>query len=196
MSAIWPAERVERARVLWFQGLSGSQIAAKLNAPSRHSIIGLAWRQGWKRSEETSRLNRVDSANRQTGRRRALPTYDGRPIVKSAIAIKPKNRAEISNPFGPGGSGPALRRLAEVRAFLPPPEPEPDGPVAPLLALESHHCRWPIGVPSDPSFGFCGKRRAEGATYCPSCIRERKPYLPTPKVNTFNPDGRGVRRAS
>jgi GcrA cell cycle regulator len=50
---------------------------------------------------------------------------------------------------------------------LPPPSPEPsDRPVVALMDLGLCMCRWPIGDPRDPGFGFCGVRTAEGRPYC------------------------------
>jgi len=36
----------------------------------------------------------------------------------------------------------------------------------PLLDLEPADCRWPIGDPRKPDFGFCGERRQPGKSYC------------------------------
>jgi hypothetical protein len=37
----------------------------------------------------------------------------------------------------------------------------------PLHALEPHHCRWPIGNPRHPDFGYCGERKYTGhPSYC------------------------------
>jgi len=46
-------------------------------------------------------------------------------------------------------------------------QPAPQsGPVVGLLELKEHSCRWPIGEPDQPGFGFCGCRKAEGSPYC------------------------------
>ena len=36
----------------------------------------------------------------------------------------------------------------------------------PLVKLDNHTCRWPIGDPRDEEFCFCGKRIRTGQTYC------------------------------
>ncbi len=41
--------------------------------------------------------------------------------------------------------------------------PPPGG--IPLRDLEAHHCRWPLGDPRHPDFGFCGKHKRHGS-YC------------------------------
>lgn len=44
--------------------------------------------------------------------------------------------------------------------------PEPVAPLVPHLEdLPPRACRWPIGDPRDPAFGFCG-RPAAGGPYC------------------------------
>jgi hypothetical protein len=35
-----------------------------------------------------------------------------------------------------------------------------------LEDLKPHQCKWPIGDPAQPGFGFCGGRRAHGLPYC------------------------------
>ena len=36
----------------------------------------------------------------------------------------------------------------------------------PLVKLDNHTCRWPLGDPRDDDFCFCGKRIKTGQTYC------------------------------
>jgi GcrA cell cycle regulator len=36
----------------------------------------------------------------------------------------------------------------------------------PLVKLDNHTCRWPMGDPKDEDFCFCGKRIRTGQTYC------------------------------
>jgi GcrA cell cycle regulator len=35
-----------------------------------------------------------------------------------------------------------------------------------LVDLKDNGCRWPFGDPRDRDFGFCGRRRIDGAPYC------------------------------
>lgn len=39
-------------------------------------------------------------------------------------------------------------------------------PTATLLSLADDGCRWPIGDPARPGFGFCGRTRDRGGVYC------------------------------
>jgi GcrA cell cycle regulator len=50
-----------------------------------------------------------------------------------------------------------------------PPRAEPDlEPKCKRLEdLPPHGCKWPIGEPRDPGFGFCGRKRLTGKPYCP-----------------------------
>jgi GcrA cell cycle regulator len=36
----------------------------------------------------------------------------------------------------------------------------------PFEALTAHSCRWPIGNPNDPDFGYCGEKKLAGKSYC------------------------------
>jgi GcrA cell cycle regulator len=38
---------------------------------------------------------------------------------------------------------------------------------ATMHTLTAHGCRWPIGDPDQPDFGFCGRLRAGPGAYCP-----------------------------
>lgn len=189
----WTPERIETARALWLEGKSASEIMRNLRRlcgfstwPTRSAVIG--------------KINRMGVGGSKGTHPRAIYVPVGEPRPKRTIRLThlkaPIVKRDRSNPLGPHSPSEIKRRAIEVRTFELPSEPEPDGPVVPLLALESHHCRWPIGSPSDPNFGFCGKRRAEGQTYCPSCIKTRKPYLPTPPLNKFNPDAPRARRSA
>lgn len=42
---------------------------------------------------------------------------------------------------------------------------EPIQPV-PLMKLADHHCRWPIGDVGTSDFGFCGRSKLAGLSYC------------------------------
>lgn len=74
------------------------------------------------------------------------------------------------------GPAPAARIRAEIRAAPPParrPETAPPvrppievAPTATLMTLEDDGCRWPIGDPARPGFGFCGRARRRGRVYC------------------------------
>lgn len=80
-------------------------------------------------------------------------------------AAKPVGRRENGGPFNKlmarRGDDVRVRPLAET------PPVNPDRPLIAQRDLESHHCRWPIGDPGTPSFGFCGcDRESVSGPYC------------------------------
>lgn len=45
-----------------------------------------------------------------------------------------------------------------------------------LVDLLPHQCRFPFGDPkTDPDFGFCGRRRVQGTSYCPEHLQVCQP---------------------
>ena len=64
-------------------------------------------------------------------------------------------------------------RTMHLRLERKPPAPIVEQPI-PLLCepvslfdAEQHHCRWPMGEPSDlNTFRFCGADKVEGLSYC------------------------------
>lgn len=59
-----------------------------------------------------------------------------------------------------------LSRLADP-GLEPRAEEQRDGVVR-LLDLKPRHCRFPIGDPTKPDFGFCGADRSGASAYCDS----------------------------
>lgn len=139
----WTDERVQLLKVLWTQGLSASQIAARLGSVSRNAVIGKAHRLG---------LQGRPSPIRGTpgGGRKRVPAAKLR-AVATALAV--------------------ARREAEA-ARIPEPEPEPvlEEPAVRAAAAGANsrgpQCRWPIGDPDDPTFHFCEATAARGRPYC------------------------------
>ncbi len=56
-----------------------------------------------------------------------------------------------------------VKRYRHPRAILSEPASEHN---VTLAQLKPHHCRWPVGDPSMPSFRFCGETRAKDTSYC------------------------------
>lgn len=73
-------------------------------------------------------------------------------------------------------------RLVVPKKIVPPyVEPPPSIPahqLVKLIDLEPHHCRWPIGDPRHPDFGFCGARKTVASTYCQQHFSESRQDLP------------------
>jgi hypothetical protein len=41
--------------------------------------------------------------------------------------------------------------------------------------LEPHHCRYPVGDPATPAFGFCGETKFPGLPYCETHANRCRP---------------------
>lgn len=147
----WTDDRVELLKKLWTEGLSASQIAGRLGGVSRNAVIG--------------KVHRLGLAGRAT-QSRSKPARP-RPRI-SAIKRVPKPRlAHHGNP--------ALRALYQPDAdrYVPPPEEldiAPEDRVA-LVDLTECSCRWPVGDPQSPDFGFCNHKKVPGLQYCETHAR-------------------------
>ena len=143
----WTPEMKELTAKLWDEGFSGSQIASKLgDVKSRSAVLAC--------------LDRMGKLTRGNGQHRA-----SRQGVPSKLAVQ-RHRASIEA---------KARHAAPVPVSMPvitplplPPEPVdvPRNQLVSLLDLEAHHCRWPVGDPESPEFGFCGARRGPIGVYC------------------------------
>ncbi len=141
----WTDERVQLLKILWTQGLSASQIAARLGSVSRNAVIGKAHRLGLQGRPSPIR------ANPGGGGRKRVPPAKLREVVAALAAA----RQQAEAPPEPE----------------PAPEPEPvlerpsardargTGPKGP-------QCSWPIGDPGDASFHFCPSAAEPGRPYC------------------------------
>lgn len=155
----WTDERVELLKKMWAEGLSASQIAAKLaGGVTRNAVIGKVHRMGL-----SGRVTRTRVSTPRTRKTRE-PSHPGRPASAGAPDMGSAPLRSIGNT--------ALKPVA-----TPKPEPilEPlpirvaDIPVGErvtILMLSDKTCRWPIGDPSHEDFCFCGKTPKEGMPYC------------------------------
>lgn len=143
----WNDERVELLKRLWADGLSASQIAKQLGGVTRNAVIG--------------KVHRLGLAGRAAPSRPAK-----RPVpiarVKPAVAIQPEPRpvepvAEAIEvpPARPAQAVPGAAARTAAR-----------GDMIGVLQLGPHMCKWPIGDPGDPDFGFCGAQSLPGGVYC------------------------------
>jgi len=142
----WTEERVELLKKLWADGLSASQIAAKLGEVTRNAVIG-----------KVHRLCLSGRAKPASGgpRQRKVRTAPHRPAARHYVS---GNNALKTH------AHPAPRRL-------PAPVPIEDivVPISlniSLMALTDQMCKWPIGDPGAEGFHFCGHRNFQGLPYC------------------------------
>lgn len=153
----WTEDRVEQLKKMWAEGLSASQIAAKLaGGVTRNAVIGKVHRMGL-----SGRVTRTRVSTPRTRKTRE-PSHPGRP-----------SGAETSstNAYRTAGNN-ALKPVASIKPE-PIPEPVPirvadipEGERVTILMLSDKTCRWPIGDPSSEDFCFCGKTPKEGVPYC------------------------------
>lgn len=151
----WSEEHDNLLRTLHAEGLSFSQISNRLWREmkaqfSRNACIGRAARLGLaKRGAPKAQRSGVFAPTRQHDTKTNRAGWQAQ-AAKSRLVVG-GNNSVISVPAPP------------------PPRPyasKPDRmePTATLLTLGAHMCKWPIGDPAHPKFGFCG-RQAE-ASYC------------------------------
>lgn len=172
----WSDERVEVLKTLWKDGYSASQIAKQLGGITRNAVIG-----------KIHRLGLAGSA--------------GAPAHRTHAALAPPRR-------GAGGMANvnALKsaKAKAMTAAAPQPTPPVEPPaqtdrhiaasavVVPMHKLGVHACKWPIGDPLHPAFGFCGARTE--ATYCSEHAAMAYQAPTTKKKATASELARSLRR--
>lgn len=142
-TADWSEERIALLTKLWGEGLSCSQIATEMGGNvTRNSVIGKVTRL-----KLPKRL--VTHARANTSKR-----------VPGAVPA----RRRPNTPRVPSNSTP---RPPQVIVDTTPAPEAPASLCLPLIELTATTCRWPVGDPRQPGFGFCGHDIAEGSRYCP-----------------------------
>jgi len=148
MREAWTEERVEFLKKCWADGLSASQVAAKMGL-TRNAVIG-----------KVCRLGLAGRKLAQTPRVRSSPPRSGAGVV-GAISLHRRKRP--SNPSG--AIPPDTSVLERLAAETPPPE----FLGIPFLDLEPNHCRYPRGEGRDTL--FCGQPKMLESSYCAHCHR-------------------------
>lgn len=150
-AAGWTKDRVERLKALWTDGKSASEIMAILGGGvTRSGVIG--------------KVHRLKLPGRKTDVRPKPKADDSRPARRNGNAGQPKAAA--------------IRHRIAVQMPVEPLPIEEGVDVTHLLGLQQlndHVCRWPIGDPLLPDFGFCGDPTKAGSKYCPK--HHRRAYI-------------------
>lgn len=141
---IWSEEVVVQLRSLAEQGFSASQAAANFVGMTRNSAVGLAFRRKF----------------------HFAGGKGGGPNHVASGEPKKKRERMISFPKR------SYRKVPEVVIALSVAVTEAD--VAPrrkvsILELTEQTCRFPLGDPLAPDFGYCGAKPHPNYPYCPSC---------------------------
>jgi GcrA cell cycle regulator len=155
----WNEERVATLTKLWREGYSASQVARQLGGVSRSAVIGKVHRLGLAGRDAPSRPH--SPGGRPSNRIRA--TAGG--VRRAAAAVR---QARPEAPIAP-----------RIQIEL--------SPTATMTTLTEHACRWPIGDPDQPGFGFCGRLKGPHAAYCAGhsamSVRRREAPLRTKEID-------------
>jgi GcrA cell cycle regulator len=156
--APWTEERVELLKKLWTDGLTASQIAAKLGqGVTRNAVIG--------------KVHRLNLQGRATPQRNPSERTATRRATREPGTASPRSH---TSPSMPTAGATALKSYIQPQARVQPlPEPKPlrlvdlpkDGRIT-ILHLSDKTCKWPIGDPTHDDFCFCGHGPRDGSPYC------------------------------
>lgn len=135
---VWTPELTESVVQDWKRGLSAERIARDHKLSSRGAVLG--------------RLNRLGH------------------LRKSKTVISPSLVHKTSRGLGIRESSKVEQERAAVRfdSALAKIDAHGDKAHVRLADLEAHHCRYPVGDPQSPDFGFCGQQVKAGKPYCPT----------------------------
>ena len=127
--------------------------------PERVATLERLWTDGLSASEIAARFPGI-TRNAVLGKLHRLGQLGrGRPTAPAkSRAVKPPRAPSVRRPQPPALMRPPV-------APVPVAMPSWAGEVTQVEALQSWHCRWPIGDPHDAAFAFCG-RRVAARPYC------------------------------
>jgi GcrA cell cycle regulator len=155
----WTLDREELLKKLHKEGLSASQIAARITSTgfecSRNAVIGKANRMGLTGGDKPRRSTRCPKPRR-----------------------KPKVGGAINLVFGGRKSAKLFADVyVQAEAFTPGPElVVPENERRGIDGLTEDQCRWPIGDPQMTDFHFCNGAKVPGLPYC--LHHSRRAYQP------------------
>lgn len=137
---IWTDEVVEELKKMWDRGMTTGQIAKALNV-TKNSIIG--------------KVHRLCLTARPS------------PIKKMPAGEKSKQTTTSSkNSRTSASTSQSTVKTQAVENVVSSSPTVAEETNIPLVKLDNHTCRWPLGDPRDDDFCFCGKRVKTGQTYC------------------------------
>jgi len=143
---LWTDESKKTVRDYWMQGYSALWIGNKLGK-SRRSIMGLVWRMGLMRVERPR-----NPAPMTHGENRGTV---GRKPIKAILGQKRSDGAPVTVKDIPMPE-PSVAAKTSYR----------EGGKVGILDLGPGMCKWPIGDPQLPDFGYCGARTDGVSPYC------------------------------
>lgn len=151
---IWTDDQIATLKELWSSGLSAGQIARRMDGVTRCAVLGKLSRSKLLRTRPCQ--SKKTKQEKPTKRR----------VHANGLAIMSLNQR--------------AQRLDRLNVSI---VPEFDAVGKPstfctLLELTESRCRWPIGEPGSPDFGYCGGTR-EFRSYC--ITHARIAYVPVKK---------------
>ena len=155
----WTEERIAVLTRMWSEGQSASKIAAALG-------------EGCTRNSVISKVHRLKLAGH--GRNDPPKQKKLKKSPTKAAAAARRGSGTVAFKIGQARKE-GLSGADAMEAVLGRPsaeiveEVEEGVDVTRLLGLtqlNEHTCRWPIGDPRQPDFGFCGEHPRENSRYC------------------------------
>lgn len=180
----WTDERINTLKKMWGQGKSASEIAEKLTGVTRNAVIGKAHRLGL-----SGRPSPIKAVTKKVVAAPVKKPVAAAPAPKAApapVAAPAKAKAAAPAP-APKAAAPAAapavnKAVAKaqnqnlmggsrppeivVLAALANASSRPDAKLVSILDLNERVCRWPVGDPKEPGFGYCGSEAYPGHPYC------------------------------
>lgn len=162
-------EKAEIIRPLAESNATSTAIAAAFMGASKNAIIGFCHRHG------IALLSRVEKARRPEEQRKA---EERAARYRAKIAVERKAaEADLTTRGTVREDRKQVARNQALARAIQNPTPvmskgfmdiRPDGTPArvSLLDIGRHQCRWPVGDPREPGFGFCGETTRESSSYC------------------------------
>jgi GcrA cell cycle regulator len=152
---------------MWQAGKSASEIAEKLGGVTRNAVIGKAHRLGL--SGRPSPIKKiVKKTTSALPPKKAVPSA---PLPKASSAQKtsvPTKQMAPAPKIMPKLPANAPGKPAEIvpLAALANMTSRKDGKLVSILELTEKICRWPVGDPKEPGFGYCGAEAYPNHPYC------------------------------
>ena len=157
---IWTDEAVEDLKKMWDRGMTTGQIAKVLNV-TKNSIIGKVHRLCL-----TARPSPIKRTSDKSETKAKQNTKEAKTENITKVETKEKEVQHTSEPKTKKcGTKCAKESHAEEKKPAAPQKITEEINI-PLIKLDNHTCRWPIGDPRDEDFCFCGKKVRAGQTYC------------------------------
>lgn len=149
---VWTDEAVEELKRMWDRGMTTGQIAKALGV-TKNSIIGKVHRLCL-----TARPSPIKKASVSSDK----PTEK---VEKTKKVTKSPKKAEKTEKIekAENTKSESSAIVVEVKKDSPASAEETN---IPLVKLDNHTCRWPLGDPKDDDFCFCGRKIKTGQTYC------------------------------